>query len=114
MCSVRLWAWVSGKDGFVLLGGMELCLGLNDACSVTLFYFCDHFFNFNYYLFIFGCIVSSLLHSGFLYLQRVGVTLCCSVRASHCGGFSCCGAWALGEWASVVVARRFSVVAPGF
>ena len=24
--------------------------------------------------------------------------------ASHCGGFSCCGPWALGAWASVVVA----------
>ena len=29
----------------------------------------------------------------------------CCVRASHCGGFSCCGAWALGTRASVVVAR---------
>ena len=26
-------------------------------------------------------------------------------RASHCGGFSCCGAWTLGARASVVVAR---------
>ena len=24
--------------------------------------------------------------------SRGGATLCCSVRASHCGGFSCCGA----------------------
>ena len=31
--------------------------------------------------------------------------LCCGERASHCGGFSCCGAWALGSRASVVVAR---------
>ena len=28
--------------------------------------------------------------------------LCCGARASHCGGFSCCGARALGSWASVV------------
>ena len=27
---------------------------------------------------------------------------------SHCGGFSCCRAQALGAWASVVVARRLS------
>ena len=33
----------------------------------------------------------------FLQLQHVGATLHCSVRASHCGGFSCCGAWALGH-----------------
>ena len=63
------------------------------------------------YLFIFGCVGSLLLHTGFLQLRRGGATLCCSVQASHCGGFSCCGARALGTgfsscgtWASVVVA----------
>ena len=40
--------------------------------------------------------------------QRVGATLHCGARASHCGGFSCCGAWALGVWASVVAAHRLS------
>ena len=34
--------------------------------------------------------------------------LCCGAWASHCGGFSCCRAWALGMQASVVVAHRFS------
>ena len=29
----------------------------------------------------------------------------CGVRASHCSGFSCCGAQALGARASVVVAH---------
>ena len=29
----------------------------------------------------------------------------CGVQASHCGGFSCCRAQALGTWASVFVAR---------
>ena len=33
-----------------------------------------------------------------------GVALRCAAQASHCGGFSCCGAQALGAWASVVVA----------
>ena len=37
-----------------------------------------------------------------------GATLHCGAPASHCGGFSCCGAWALGAWASVVVARGLS------
>ena len=41
-------------------------------------------------------------------LQRAGATLHCGEWASHCGGFSCCGAWALGMWASVVVARGLS------
>ena len=30
----------------------------------------------------------------------------CGVWASHCSGFSCCGAEARGEWASVVAARQ--------
>ena len=33
-----------------------------------------------------------------------GATLHCGVRASHCGGFSCCRVRALGMQASVVVA----------
>ena len=54
------------------------------------------------YLFIFGCFGSLLLCVGFLQLWRAGATLRCGVWASHCGGFSFCGAWALGAWASVV------------
>ena len=38
-------------------------------------------------------------------MQRAGATLHCCAWASHCGGFSCCGAWALDTWASVVVAH---------
>ena len=60
------------------------------------------------YLFIYGCIGSSLLHAGFLQLRRAGAALRCGVRASHCGGFSCCGAQALGTRVSVVVARGLS------
>ena len=37
-----------------------------------------------------------------------GLSLCCCARASHCGGFSCCKAQALGAWASVVVACGLS------
>ena len=32
------------------------------------------------------------------------LSLHCGTRVSHCGGFSCYGAQALGVWASVVVA----------
>ena len=38
----------------------------------------------------------------------VGATLYCSTQASHCGGFSCCTAWALGSRASVVVVHGLS------
>ena len=30
----------------------------------------------------------------FLCLQQVGLLCSCSEEASHCSGFSCCGAWA--------------------
>ena len=43
-----------------------------------------------------------------LVAARAGATLRCGVRASHCGGFSCCRAWALGARTSVVVARGLS------
>ena len=42
-----------------------------------------------------------------------GLFCSCSVRASHCGGFSCCKAQAQGTWVSVAVACVLVVVAPG-
>ena len=69
------------------------------------FYFILLYFIFKFYLFIFVCAGSSLLRAGFLQLPRAGTTLCCGAWASHCGGFSCCGARALGTRASVVVAH---------
>ena len=38
----------------------------------------------------------------------MGTTLRCGAQASHCGGFSCCGARDLGAWASVVVVHGLS------
>ena len=64
--------------------------------------------NFDIYLFIYGCVGSSLLRAGVLQLQQAGASLRCGARASHCGGFSCCGAPALGTWASVVAACGLS------
>ena len=58
--------------------------------------------------FFFGCVGSLLLCTGFLQLWWVGATPHCGVRASYCGGFSCCGARALGARASVVVAHGLS------
>ena len=37
--------------------------------------------------------------------SKWGLFSSCSARASHWGGFSCCGSWALGAWASVLVTR---------
>ena len=33
----------------------------------------------------------------FLSLQRAGAISSCGAQASHCGGFSHCGAWVLGQ-----------------
>ena len=85
----------------------EIQLGPMTSYYFSLFFYLFILSNF-IYLFIFGCVGSSLLHAGFLQLWRAGATLHCSARASHCGGFSCCRAWALGVWASVVVARGLS------
>ena len=66
------------------------------------------FKNLIYLFFFFGCIGSSLLRAGFLQLRRAGATLHGSAQAFHCSGFSCCGAWGLGVWASVAVAHGLS------
>ena len=64
-----------------------------------------------FYLFIFGCIGSSLLCMSF-HCSEWGL-LCCGTWASHCGGFSWraqalgdAGFSSCGTWASVVVALR--------
>ena len=66
----------------------------------TLFFFFKLKIYLFIYLFIFGCVGSLLL--------LTGATLRCGAWASHCGGFSCCGARALGTWSSVVVAHGLS------
>ena len=61
------------------------------------------------YLLIFGCVGSSLpLRGLFFQLRSAGPALCCGAQASPCAGFSCCGAWAIGTQASVVVAHSLS------
>ena len=66
-----------------------------------------YFYKFIYL--IFNLILAALglrcCAQAFLQLQRAGATLCCGAWASHCSGFSCCGARALGVRASVVVSR---------
>ena len=82
------------------------------CCKKPIFYsmfiisFLPCFLMYSFCLFIFGCVGSLLLQTGFIQLRRVGATLRCGAQVSHCGGFSCCGAWALGARGSVVVAHR--------
>ena len=60
---------------------------------------------FEVYLFIYF-LAALGLHAvcGLSLVMASGDTVRCGAWASHCGGFSCCGARALGAWASVVVA----------
>ena len=59
------------------------------------------FFNFIYFLAVLGLrccmqIFWLFLVAGSGGLLFGGATLCCGAQASHCGGFSCCRAQALG------------------
>ena len=62
----------------------------------------------NLFIFIFGCVGSSLLREGFSLVaaSRGYSSLRCA--GFSLGGFSCCGTRAIGAWASVVVARGLS------
>ena len=56
---------------------------------------------------LFVCFVCLFKFILFIYFLAV-LGLCCGAQASHCGGFSCCGAQGLGARASVGVALGFS------
>ena len=68
------------------------------------------FLNFIFYLFVYFLAALGLCccTRAFSSCGEWGLTLRCGAWASHCGGFSCCGARALGARASVVVARGLS------
>ena len=86
----------------VLIGKLHFMLGFSSwpqgcfcvACQLRFFFF----FNLFWLHWVVGC----------LQLRQVGAILRCGARTSHCGGFSCFRAQALGAWASVVVACGFS------
>ena len=58
-----------------------------------------------------GFTVSFFLFFFFLFMAELGLP--CGVRASQCGGFSCCGARALGAGFSSCDTRASLVVARG-
>ena len=104
-----MWCFLRSKQKQTVRGCHGPSVAVNQVLCIEvqfflfLFFICFiYFYFFNLFLAVVG---SSLLCVGFLQLWRAGATLRCGVWASHCGGFSCCGARALGAWASVVVAR---------
>ena len=68
--------------------------------------FCPPFLFLNIILFIFSCAGSLLLSGLFSSCGKQGLLSSCSVRASHCGGFFCCGAQAIGHMGSIVGCSR--------
>ena len=71
-----------------------------------------NFFLFNFFnLFIFVCAGSLLLQGPFSSSREQGSLSSCSAEVSHCGGFSCCRAWAPGTgtqllWCTGLVAPQ--------
>ena len=70
-------------------------------------YFSTFFFFSKYFIYFWLCWVS-VAARGLSLVEASGATLRCGARASHCSGFSCCRAQALGTQASVVAACGLS------
>ena len=73
-------------------------------CQIYVFIFYD-FTQFLFIYLVFGCAGCSLLR-GLSLVAASGATFLWGAWASHCRGFSCCNAQALGIWASVFAACR--------
>ena len=71
-------------------------------CSSFIFSYINWLFHINWLFCIF------ITACRFSQLQQVGATLCCSVQASHCGGFCSYRAQTLGVRVSVVAAHGLS------
>ena len=69
-------------------------------------WFC--FFFIYIFIYLFLATLVFVAACGLSLVAASGATLCCCAQASHCGGFSCCGARALGARASVVVTHGLS------
>ena len=86
----------SGTLGVWKIQGLPSILGwyikllsvLSASCHCLSFFF--------FFFLIFGCAGSSLLSGLFSSCGKQGLCYSCGVRVSHCSGFSCCRAGALG------------------
>ena len=76
---------------------LRIFILLNNMCILTTF-FLNFFYFWLHWVFIAA--------HGLSLVAASRATLCGGARASHCSGFSCCRARALGTQTSVVVARR--------
>ena len=109
-CLQSLEFWNSGTDKiiscFIYLLFIIFIFGraarlVGSFCFFNLFYLM-------YFLFFLAVLGLCCCARAFLQLRQVGSTRPCGARASHCGGLSRCGAWAVGARASVVAVRGLS------
>ena len=93
-----------------LISSLKNGLGLYLTESVKLFVFCFwllFFFFLIYFIYLFlAALGLRCCTQAFSSCVEWGLPFIVVHRLPHCGGFSCCGAWALGTRASVVVSHR--------
>ena len=79
-------------------GTMSVIMWISQISSYPHFLFFK--LNFKFYLLLTALSLRSFLWA-FSSCSDCGATLLCGMWASHCGGLSCCRAWALGTWVSI-------------
>ena len=70
-------------------GGVSRLSKIPQVIFLKCFYFCLH------WVFVAALGLSLVVRGRGYDPLRVGVPCCCSMRAFYCGGFPCCGVWAL-------------------
>ena len=95
---------------FILVFSLHICL-FHGFCQTQCLELnsvsCSNFF-LNLFIIYFWLCWVFVAACGLSLVVASGATLCCSARASHCSGFLCCGACALGGRVSVVMAHGLS------
>ena len=101
-CSVACGILVSGPGIKLMLSALQrrfFTIGPSVMVSISFFFLRLH----SVFIFIFGC-TELVVHRLSLAVVSRGYSFW-GAPAPHCCGFSCGGTWALGMWASVLVAR---------
>ena len=100
-------SYVGAKDQLIInCCSFQLFFHLKLFYKVIFCIFFQFFFFFNFIYFWLHWVFVAMC--GLSLVALSGATLCYGAQASHCNGFSCCRARALGTWASVAVARGLS------